>query len=395
MESYRSEHERRHRASSISEASTLPLDQRSKSRTSSSSSQETAPSGRGPRVHSAHASSSSPASSSRRNTVTSTADKPHISPSHEYEQRTARSLTGSLSSPGSSSQRPSKNISTAQAIAVAASTASSPMFQQTAAQNNGSQSASSTVINVTGEQRKQSSSSIKGGQAKPTPKFHEEDTMNIGSSKNTLVGNTHIIKVSGPVTNLDETVLSANVGMDGSLLASTISEHSTTSTTSANSSTAAAGLENREVSSSPVSSSNLSLALSYDIGYSTSPDLKSLNTSILTNSTNENNIETTSEHETAIKHNVTIMSTLSPIKTTNSQNTPPESDPSEPSPLPHYFSSSSDPVKSEIELSDEKQPNIDISKKESIICQSPNRSSSNLIETPTPPSSPGVTSTQV
>ena len=33
MESYRSDNERRHRAASISEASTIPFDQRSKSRT--------------------------------------------------------------------------------------------------------------------------------------------------------------------------------------------------------------------------------------------------------------------------------------------------------------------------------------------------------------------------
>ena len=395
LESHRSEHERRHRASSISDASTLPLDQRSKSRTSSSSSQETAPPGRAPRGHSAHAPSSSPASSSRRNTVTSTSDKPQISPNHEYEQRTARSLTGSLSSPGSSSHRQSKNISTAQAIAVAASTASSPMFQQTGSQNNGCHSASSTVINVTGEHRKQSSSSVKGAQAKPTPKFHEEDTMNMSSSKNTLVGNTHIIKVSGPVTNLDETVLSANVGMDGSLMASTISEHSTTSTTSANSSTAAPGIENREVSSSPISSSNLSLALSYDIGYSTSQSLKSLNTSMTTTSTNENNIETVSENDTAIDQNARFIPTSSPEHSSSSQNTPSKSKLSNTSPFPPNSPPLCGPIKTQVDRSNKNQDNAENIEQQSISCQSPDRSSSNLIKTPTPPSSPGVTSTQV
>ena len=300
-------------------------------------------------------------------------------------------MTGSLSSPGSSTQRPSKNISTAQAIAVAASTASSPMFQQTGAQNNGSQLASSTVINVTGEQRKQSISSIKSAQGKLPPKFHEED---IGSSKNTLVGNTHIIKVSGPVTNLDETVLSASVGMDGSLMASTISEHSTTSTTSANSSTAAAGMENREVSSSPVSSSNLSLALSYDIGYSTSPDLKSLNTSFLTNSTNENNIEKESENDTDINQEAHFKPTSSPKNSTNSRINDSESIFSS-SPPPPYSPSSSDPSISQIERLDKKQRRSDNIKKESAISPSSNRSSSNVNDTQTPPPSPGATSTQV
>ena len=394
LESYRSEHERRNRAASISEASTLPFDQRSKNRTSSSSSQESAPSNRAPRGHSAHAQSGSPASSSRRNTVTSNADKTQISPNHEYEQRTARSLTGSLSSPGSANQRPSKNISTAQAIAVAASTASSPMFQQTGGPNSGPHSSSSTVINVTGEQRKHSTSSIKSAQGKPPPKFHEEDAMNIGGSKNTLVGNTHIIKVSGPVTNLDETVLSANVGMDGSLMASTISEHSTTSTTSATSSTAAAGIENREVSSSPVSSSNLSLALSYDIGYSTSPELKSLNTSILTNSTNENNIKKESENDTGINQEAHFKPTSSPKNSTNARINDSESIFSS-SPPPPYSPSSSDPSISQIERLDKKQRRSENIKKESAISPSLNLSPSNENDTQTPPLSPGATSTQV
>ena len=307
MESYRSENDRKHRAASISEASTMPFDQRSKSRTSSSSSQETAAStsNRAPRGHSAHASSSSPASS-RRNTVTSTGDKQQISPSFEYEQRTARSLTGSLSSPGSSSQRQAKNISTAQAIAVAASTASSPMFQQTSSKNTGAHPAASTVISVPGEQRKQSSSSSKDIQLKNNAKFHEEDINTVKIGNNTLVGNTHIIKVSGPVTNLDETVLSA-VGMDGSLMASTISEHSTTSTASASSSTAPV-MENREVSSSPISS-NLSSALSYNIGYNTSPDKQSLELSLLNYSTNDCNVEEVSDQR-SVDHEIPIISTI-------------------------------------------------------------------------------------
>ena len=269
MESCRSENESRHRSASVSAASTMPFDQRSKSRTSSSSSQETttSSSNRPPRGHSAHASSSSPGSSGRNNAPT-TGDKSQISPSLDYDKRTARSLTGSLSSPGSSTQRTSKNLSTAQAIALAASTATTPMFQ-TSAQSSGSRAASSTVINVTGEQRKLSSNSAKDIQAKPTSKYQEEDMNNIrlGSSNNTLIGNTHIIKVSGPVTNLDETVLSA-VGMDGNLVASTISEHSTTSTASASSSITP-GMEPREVASSPISS-NISSAPSCNIGYNTS-----------------------------------------------------------------------------------------------------------------------------
>ena len=269
------------------------------------------------------------------------------------------------------------------------------MFQQTGAQNNGSHSASSTVINVTGEHRKQSSSSVKGAQAKATPKFHEEDTMNIGSSKNTLVGNTHIIKVSGPVTNLDETVLSANVGMDGSLMASTISEHSTTSTTSANSSTAAPGIENREVSSSPISSSNLSLALSYDIGYSTSQSLKSLNTSITTTSTNENNIEIVSEHDTAIDQDAPFMPTSSPEHSSSSQNTPSNSKLSKTSTFSSYSPSLCGSIKTQDGRFNKNQDNVENIKQKSISCQSPDRSSSNVIKTPTPPSSPGVTSTQV
>merc|ERR1719510_747743 len=162
MESCRSDNERRNRAASVSDAS-VPFDQRSKSRNSSSSSQETntPTSNTTSRGHSAHASTSSPGSS-RRNTVTSTGDKPQLSPSFERDQRTARSLTGSLSSPVSSSHRPSKGISTAHAIAHAASTASTPMFQQPGGSNSASQQASSTVINVTGEQRKQSSASTIG-----------------------------------------------------------------------------------------------------------------------------------------------------------------------------------------------------------------------------------------
>ena len=258
MESCRSDNERRNRAASVSDAS-VPFDPRSKSRNSSSSSQETntPTSNTTSRGHSAHASTSSPGSS-RRNTVTSTGDKPQLSPSFERDQRTARSLTGSLSSPVSSSHRPSKGISTAHAIAHAASTASTPMFQQPGGSNSASQQASSTVINVTGEQRKQSSAST--------------------------VGNTHIIKVSGPVTNLDETVLSA-VGMEGSLIASTISEHSTTSTASVSSSTAPTG-ENREVSSSPISL-NISLPVSYNIGYGSSSDKQSLTSSNPSHSTND------------------------------------------------------------------------------------------------------------
>ena len=258
MESCRSDNERRNRAASVSDAS-VPFDQRSKSRNSSSSSQETntPASNTTSRGHSAHASTSSPGSS-RRNTVTSTGDKPQLSPSFERDQRTARSLTGSLSSPVSSSHRPSKGISTAHAIAHAASTASTPMFQQPGGSNSASQQASSTVINVTGEQRKQSSAST--------------------------IGNTHIIKVSGPVTNLDETVLSA-VGMEGSLIASTISEHSTTSTASVSSSTAPVG-ETREVSSSPISL-NISLPVSYNIGYGSSSDKQSLTSSNPSHSAND------------------------------------------------------------------------------------------------------------
>ena len=250
MESCRSDNERRNRAASVSDA-IAPFDQRSKSRNSSSSSQETntPTSNTTSRGHSAHASTSSPGSS-RRNTVTSTGDKPQLSPSFERDQRTARSLTGSLSSPVSSSHRPPKGISTAQAIAHAASTASTPMFQHPGGSNSALQQASSTVINVTGEQRKQSSAST--------------------------IGNTHIIKVSGPVTNLDETVLSA-VGMEGSLIASTISEHSTTSTASMSSSTAPIG-ENREVSSSPISL-NISLPLSYNIGCGSTSDKQSFTSS--------------------------------------------------------------------------------------------------------------------
>ena len=292
MESCRSESERRHRAASASDTSKA-FDQRSKSRTSSSSSQETAPgsSGKGTRVPSGHGTSPS---SSRRNTVTSTLQKRQTSPSLEYDQRTDRSLTESLSSPGSSSHRTPGNISTAQAISLAASTACSPMFHQTSTHpDSGPHSTSSTVINVPGEQRKLSSNSVKDCQPKNSSDFFEEDTstLKLGPTNNTLVGNTHIIKVSGPVTNLDETVLSA-VGMEGGLMASSISENSTTSTASASSSMAPV-VENREVFSSPFTSS-LASSLAYDCGYVTSDcghectsrDLQSLKSSVLEHSTN-------------------------------------------------------------------------------------------------------------
>lgn len=302
MESCRSDNERRHRAASASEASGA-FEQIPKSRTSSSSSQETAPtsSGRGTRGHSAHASSPSP-SSSRRNTVASTVDKSQISPSLEYEQRTARSLTGSLSSPSSSSHRPSRNLSTAQAIALAASTASSPMFQQTSSGPSGPHSTSSTVINVTGEQRKLSS---KDGQIKTTSNLPEGDTSTIklGPTNNTLVGNTHIIKVSGPVTNLDETVLSA-VGMEGMLMTSSISENSTTSTASGSSSMAPV-IDTREVLSSPIPSS-LSSTLAYDFDYNTSPDKQSLKSSVLEYSTNDSIYEAITDPKTISQSSISM-----------------------------------------------------------------------------------------
>ena len=367
MESCRSENERRHRAASTSDAGGA-FEQRSKSRTSSSSSQETVPasSTRGNRVHSAHPSSPSP-SSSRRNTVTSTVDKSQMSPSLEPGERTARSLTGSLSSPGSSSNRPSRNLSTAQAIALAASTASSPMFQQTSALNSGPHSTSSTVINVPGEQRKLSSNSGKDGQIKTTSNFPEGDTSTIklGSTNNTLVGNTHIIKVSGPVTNLDETVLSA-VGMEGSLMTSSISEHSTTSTASASSSIAPV-LETREVHSSPIPSS-LSSTLAYDIGYSTSPDKQSLKSSALEYSTNDSNYEAITHPQTISPSSIS-MANISSDNRSISQGTISES---KDSPLPSHSLSTSDLS----ELQNNKNQNISLSTTIPMI-QPPTSTSSN------------------
>ena len=177
-------------------------------------------------------------------------------------------------------------------------------------------------------------------------------------------------------------------------MASTISEHSTTSTTSANSFTAATGIENREVSSSPVSSSNLSLALSYDIGYSTSPDLKSLNTSFLTNSTNDHNVEKESEHETGINQDVPFISNLSPENSPGSRNTAPESKLSSTSPPPPYSPFTSNPSKPQIDKQ-KRYENPSDDKRGSDLCESPNTPSSHLNEIPTPPSSPGVNSTQV
>ena len=315
-ESYRADNEERQRQRA---ASTSDATGGNKSRTPSSSSQDTATSGRGGRGRSTYASSPSP-SSSRRNTVTSTGHKLQASPPLGYEQRTARSLTGSVSSPLSSSERPSRNISTAQAITLAANTASSPIFQQTSSSlNSGPQSSSSTVINVTGEPRKTSSCSTKEGHPKGSYQLEEGlDGKKFGNGSNTLVGNTHIIKVSGPVTNLDETVLSAGV-MEGSLMASSISENSTTSTSSASPSTAPVGETTAEVFFPSPIPSTLSSSITYDIRYSTSPDVQDIKTSDTKYSATNSNYEVLIDPATISQTSLSI--TLSSNNRSNSQST--------------------------------------------------------------------------